>query len=166
MQTERKLLIAAKVKFAVLHGICEKAGLNEGMELANYGASEIDKWLIATGGERHGEHHPEIKMRPLTVVVWIHNGIVDDISANFPCEVIKMEYDKTYEPFEENPESAVKWKGDNFSFSIWDLDGDEHEVINELRQGHYDVFRRFNHRALFWGFHHVSAHYGQRIPQD
>jgi hypothetical protein len=64
--------------------------------------------------------------QPVTIVVSMEGGVIQDISANAPVRVVVVEYDKNLDP-RESPERFVAIWGQPHWFADWGPEGDEKE---------------------------------------
>ena len=72
---------------------------------------------------------------PITIVVSMEGGIIQDISASAPVRVVVVEYDKDLNP-QESPERFVAIWGHPHWFADWTPEGDAKEqecVANIVR---------------------------------
>jgi len=72
---------------------------------------------------------------PVTIVVSMEGGIIQDISASAPVRVVVVEYDKDLNP-QESPERFVAIWGHPHWFADWTPEGDakEQECVAKIVQ--------------------------------
>ena len=78
--------------------------------------------------EIEGEERDKAVTEPV-VLIWVWNGLVDDIEANFPCQVIRLEHDK----YREIEGKWIDRYGYKYQITRYEVEGEPARVAETVR---------------------------------